>query len=1098
MRGRIISMVPAALAVVAAIAIGILLTEESRKNYLVGTQTHISSELNLLRTRLEGTIGANLRLVGGLAAVISADPDISRERFSLIAERLFTKRLQLRNIAAAPDLVLQYIYPLEGNEAAVGLDYRKHEKQRAAAFLARDKGDLVLAGPLTLLQGGVGAIGRYPVFAKDQDGNDYFWGLVSAVIDIDELYAVAGVDQNAVDFDFAIRGRDGTGLDGPVFFGDATIYEDQPVLQQVNLPVGSWYLAGRPKGGWAVPASVYWEIWIPVGVIGTSIAMLLAGIGLFQDRRRRDLETLAAQEAGLIEAKEMATEAERQLRIALNAMNGAFVLYDRNMRMVICNERFRELYPSAGQVMFPGNRYEDIIRTAARSGEIPEAVGHEEEWIALRMHQFREPGPAFEQALPDGRWIRIHDARTPDGGFLSFRVDITELKQRQEEAEAANRAKSGFLANMSHEIRTPLNGIVGLSRLLERTRLDENQSDFVRKIVSSSQILMGIINDVLDFSKIEAGQLEIDATDFDLREVIEQVGGLAKDRADEKGLSFEIEIDPDMPVDLHGDPLRVGQILTNFCSNAVKFTKTGQVKLSVHPHEVSDGHVSLHFRVEDSGIGMTADQQSKVFKPFAQADISTTRQFGGTGLGLSICLDLATRMGGRIWLDSAPGKGSTFHVVLPFDVPMPPLLAGGLDAERFRSWRALVVDDNPTARLVMSGMLRSFGLEVEEADSAAQAISAVSEAGRTGKPFDIIFMDWIMPDGDGVRATRDILTSLKGATAPKIVLVTGANPEALGDDARHAGARAVLTKPISQNRLLRLLDAFLENRDPSDAGRDLAGVAAVRLQGMRILVAEDNLINQQVVQAMLKGIGVDVELVGDGEAAVEAVTKSDPGRFDAVLMDIQMPIMDGIEATRLIRNDARFADLPIIAATAHAMTSEVERCLAAGMSGHVAKPISEEKLFDALSAARPERALAAPSAMDEDTVEQQPASGGFAPFDKMEQLLGTADMAAKLFNEFCRQNAEVVTDLRSQLESGDLTAAARLAHQVKGVSGNLGLLALSAAAADLEKAVQDKDASASSVTAAQGRFERGIEAALAETRAHLQGLDLLETDLVEG
>lgn len=1090
-------MVPAALAVVAAIAVGVFLTAESRKNYLVGTQNHISSELNLLRSRLEGAIGANLRLVGGLAAVISADPDISRARFTLIAERLFTKRLQLRNIAAAPDLVLQYIYPLDGNEAVVGLDYRKNEAQRAAAFLARDKGDLVLAGPLTLLQGGVGAIGRYPVFAKDQDGNDYFWGLVSAVIDIDELYAVAGVDQNAVDFDFAIRGRDGTGLDGPVFFGDATIFDDTPVLQQVNLPVGSWYLAGRPKGGWAVPASVYWEIWIPVGVIGGAIAALLAGIGLFQDRRRRDLQNLAAQEAGLIEAKEKATEAERQLRIALNAMNGAFVLYDRNMRMVICNERFRELYPNAGRVMIPGNSFEDIIRTAAHSGEIVEAVGREEAWVAERVRQFREPGPAVEQALPDGRWIRIHDARTSDGGFLSFRVDITELKQRQEEAEAANRAKSGFLANMSHEIRTPLNGIVGLGRLLQRTRLDETQSDFVRKIVFSSQILMGIINDVLDFSKIEAGQLEIDATDFDVREVIEQVGGLAKDRADEKGLSFEIEIDPDMPVDLHGDPLRVGQVLTNLCSNAVKFTKTGLVKLSVHPHEVGDGHASLHFKVVDSGIGMTTEQQGKIFKPFAQADISTTRKFGGTGLGLSICLDLVTRMGGRIWLDSEPGKGSTFHVVLPFDVPMPPLLAGGLDAARFSSWRALVVDDNPTARLVMSSMLRSFELEVGEVASAAEAIAAVSEARRADDPFDIIFMDWLMPDGDGVQATRDILASLDGDAAPKIVLITGANPESLGDDARLAGASAVLTKPISQNRLLRLLDAFRENRDPSDTEHDLAGVAALRLQGMRILVAEDNLINQQVVEAILHGIGAEVELVGNGEAAVAAVTGSDPGRFDAVLMDIQMPVMDGIEATRLIRDDVRFADLPIIAATAHAMTSEVERCLAAGMNGHVAKPISEEKLFEALSAVGPDRVIAEPSATGDSAVEQQAAPAGFVPFEKMEQLLGAPDLAAKLFNEFCRQNDGVVRDLRSHLVSGEVSAAARIAHQVKGVSGNLGLLALSAAAADLESALQEDDASRSSVADVQAKFERETEAALDEIRAHLRRLDLFEADLVD-
>ncbi|WP_323797822.1 response regulator [Nisaea sp.] len=1095
MRGRFISMAPAVMAIVAAIGVGFLLVEEAREKYFAETRSHVSDELNLLRTRLEGEIGANLRLVGGLAAVISTDPDLSQKRFNSIAERLFTNRLQLRNIGAAPDLVLRYIYPLEGNEAAIGLDYRKNEKQRAAALTARDNGDLVLAGPLTLMQGGIGIIGRYPVFAKEEDGTEFFWGLVSAVIDAEKLFAAAGVDPDSLGFEFAIRGRDGAGLSGDVFLGSEAVFEDMPVLQQVNLPVGSWYLAGRPIGGWIVPESIYWKVWIPVGLIGTAIVIPLFGIGLFQERRRRDLETLAAQEKGLVEAKVKATEAEGQLRIALDAMNGAFVLYNRDMRMVICNERFRELYPSVGRVMIPGALYEDIIRVAANAGDISEAVGREDEWVATRMRQFREPGPAFEQALPDGRWIRIQDARTPDGGFLSFRVDITELKQRQAEAEAANQAKSGFLANMSHEIRTPLNGIIGLSRLLQRTRLDENQSDFVGKIVSSSQILMGIINDVLDFSKIEAGQLEIEATDFDLKELIEQVGGLAKDRADEKGLSFEIAIDPDMPVDLFGDPLRVGQILTNLCSNAVKFTKAGLVKLTVYPHEIGEGRVDLHFEVEDSGIGMTAEQLEKIFKPFTQADISTTRQFGGTGLGLSICLDLATRMGGRIWAESTPGKGSMFHVVLPFDVSMLSQRVGGLDAERFEAWRILVVDDNPTARLVMSGMLRPLALEVAEAGSAAEAIAAVAAARSAGAPFNVIFMDWMMPDGDGVQATRDILATVDDDDAPRIVLVTGANTETLGEDAREAGASAVLTKPLSHHRMVQLLTAFWKNQEPSDVDRELADAATVHLRGMRILVAEDNQINQQVVEAVLRGIGAEVELVWNGEAAVQAVTGSDPDRFDAVLMDIQMPVMDGIEATRQIRSDGRFVDLPIIAATAHAMTSEVERCLAAGMNGHVAKPISEEKLYEALSAARVERAAIALSSATKPQPEEP--TRVFAPFDKMVQLLGAPDIAAKLFNEFCRQNTGSAEMLRTHLSAGDNIAAERLAHQVKGVAGNLGLSALSAAAGDLEKSLREDGGSGPSIAAAQETFEQEAGTALGEIRAHLQALDLLESDLID-
>ncbi|MEP3115976.1 MAG: response regulator, partial [Nisaea sp.] len=323
----------------------------------------------------------------------------------------------------------------------------------------------------------------------------------------------------------------------------------------------------------------------------------------------------------------------------------------------------------------------------------------------------------------------------------------------------------------------------------------------------------------------------------------------------------------------------------------------------------------------------------------------------------------------------------------------------------------------------------------------------------------------------------------------------GMSTNALGDEAREAGVSAVLTKPLSQHRMLQLLNAFWKNQEPSDVDRNLADAGAEHLQGMRVLVAEDNQINQQVVEAILRGVGAEVEIVGNGEAAVEAVTGSDPGRFDAVLMDIQMPVLDGIEATRRIRSDSRFKNLLIVAATAHAMTSEVERCLAAGMNGHVAKPISEEKLYEALSAARVEQTGIAPSDTDQAQTEQ--TTSGYEPFEKMVQLLGAVDIAAKLFNEFCRQNVGSSGELKIHLEAGDSGAAGRLAHQVKGVSGNLGLLSLSAAAADLEQCLRDGGASELSINSAQERYDSEIEAALGEIRNHLRSLNLLEADLAE-
>jgi len=1099
MRIRFIAMVPALLVFAAAIGIGYYLSGEARRAHQIQARHEISNELNLLRTRLEGIIASNIRLVGGLAAAISANPDLTEEQFYRIAERLFTERLQLRNIGAAPDLVLRYIYPPEGNEGALGLDYRKNDIQRAAAFAARDARDLVLAGPLDLLQGGVSVIGRYPIFAKNPDGTERFWGLVSAVIDLEELYLAAGIplDHTGMAFEFAIRGRDGLGLDGDVFYGDEKLFRSDPVLQPVNLPVGEWVFAGRPKGGWTVPNEIYLRIWLPVLLIGLAIAAPVAGLGIYHERRRGDVQTLAAQEAGLIAAKEAATEAERQLRIALDAMNGAFVLYDRDMRLVLCNERFRDLYPSTRRTMVPGRTFEDIIRVAAYEGEIPEAAGREEEWVAMRVRQFREPGPATEQFLPDGRWIRIQDSKTPDGGFLSFRVDITELKQRQEEAEAASRAKSAFVANMSHEIRTPLNGIVGLGRLLQRTELDETQTDFVAKIISSSQILLSIINDILDFSKIEAGHLEIDATDFNLRQVTDQVGGLARDLAVEKGLEFEIVIDPDTPLDLYGDPFRIAQILTNLCSNAVKFTGQGSVKLHVRPSEMTGGQVELHFSIEDTGIGMTAEQRERVFKPFAQADISTTRQYGGTGLGLSICLDLVQRMGGKIWVDCTPGEGSVFHVTLPLRTSVNPLPDADRANAPFRDWRVLVVDDSETARIVLTGMFRSIGLDVEEAASGQAALARIDEARRQGKAFDLVVLDWIMPGADGFETAEKIRQEGgAGGAVPRVVLVTGADADGLAERARAAGLGGVLTKPIAQERLLRLLRALAEDREVEDA--TLEPVPA-QVAGMKVLVAEDNAINQQVIEAVLRRAGVEVELVGNGRLAVDAVAAGGLQKYDAVLMDIQMPVMDGIEATRHIREDERFRDLPIIAVTAHAISSEIDRCFEAGMNAHIAKPIEEEKLYQVLAGARPGRAPEHGADVVAETGPDGPDAGAesalFEPFERTATLLGSEALAGQLFNEFCRQNAGNAGRLGELMEQGDHVAASRLAHQVKGVAGNLGLTALNAAAGDLESRLRSDVPADSGLDPARTRFQEELKQALGKVRAELARRGLLEGDL---
>ncbi len=709
---------------------------------------------------------------------------------------------------------------------------------------------------------------------------------------------------------------------------------------------------------------------------------------------------------------------------------------------------------------------------------------------------------------------------------FSFFVDEiarreTALSQARDEADKANKARGDFLANMSHEIRTPMNAIVGLSMLAMKTELTTQQRDYLTKITASSNTLLGIINDILDFSKIEAGKLEIERVGFNLEEVLDNVGAVAVPKTDEKGLEFVISCPPDVPQGLLGDPLRLTQVLVNLCGNAVKFTEKGAVVLSVHLKAVTRNTVTLLFEVRDTGIGMTEEQMGRLFRSFSQADSSTTRKYGGTGLGLSISKQLVDLMGGAIGVRSEPGAGSTFHFTAEFGLGAETVRKRYLPDPDLRGKWVLVVDDNDISREILTEHLTAMSFNVRTVESGPAALRELerveAEPGLPG--YDLVLMDWKMPEMSGIDASRRIMANSHLSAAPTIIMVTAYGREEVMREAEGLDLGGFMLKPFNASILFdTIMNAFGRGRTdgapvpPADAPDDQAFEA---LRGARVLLAEDNEINQQVAVELLEDKGVVVTVVSNGREAVDRVRAggADAG-FDAVLMDIQMPVMDGYAATAEIRADGRFADLPILAMTAHAMRGEREKSIARGMNDHINKPINPDDLFGALlawvtvggasggraerpgeavtteSSARAERSPSVnpgagrsgrvmPEAHSRMTggvreadcreaSEDSKAAAGLLPdtlpgFDLAEALRrvnGKEALLKKLLLAFRTGYGEAVPTLKGMTGRGELEEARRLAHTVKGAAGNLSGKAIAEAAGRVEQAFVDGDTGA--------------------------------------
>ena len=653
--------------------------------------------------------------------------------------------------------------------------------------------------------------------------------------------------------------------------------------------------------------------------------------------------------------------------------------------------------------------------------------------------------------------------------LASIAIDNARLYESAQKAkrvaEQANRSKSDFLAKMSHEIRTPMNAIIGMAGLARKQELTPKLRNYIDVINTSSHNLLNLINDILDFSKIEAGKLEVEVIPFNLRKVIENISDIFCQKAAAKNLELIISIADNVPYALKGDPLRIGQILINLTNNAIKFTDTGEILLRVECLNKTRQEAELLFSVKDTGIGLSESQMQKLFSAFTQADSSITRKHGGTGLGLAICKGLVESMGGQIEVASQTNSGSTFQVTIPFKRQN---IEDGDDfklvlPDDLKEKRALIVDDNESARIILSEMLQGFHLDTDTAESGEQALDMLMKEPYEGQPFDVVLMDWRMPGIDGLSAAERIKKN-PSTSGIQIIMMTAFGREKEMLQADEIGVEEFLFKPIKESLMFDTLMKLFGQKSSTQTRSSSRGQIEDTLDkkplfGLNLLLVEDNEINQNVACEILGSARMEIDIADNGKQAIE---KTDAKTYDLVLMDIQMPVMDGRQATRCIRENPKHDDLPIIAMTAEAMSGDREKCIAAGMNDYISKPIDTVQLFATLLKYAKPRSLkpAITPPIQDDPIKPAPlklpeALPGIYVSDGVHRLAGNSRLFVSLLSNFSKQYGDLPQNISHMLKSEDVPQALQQVHMLKGIAGNFSAKSLYAACIELEGVLKE-------------------------------------------